>query len=75
MGLAPWALSLAVSACATAPPLSPPAITWEEKLAWMIRLEDRRILRDPNPPPPVVLRPATGRRPAVVAPPAPSDLL
>ena len=41
----------------------------------MIRLEDQRILRDPNPPPRVILAPATGRRPAIVAPPRPSDLV
>ncbi len=64
-----------MTACATAPPPAPPTITWEEKLQWMMRLEDHRVLRDPNPPPPVVLRAATGRRPAIVAPPPPSDLL
>jgi cyclophilin family peptidyl-prolyl cis-trans isomerase/HEAT repeat protein len=72
-----WALFLA--ACATAPPapapVTPPAITWEAKLDWMMRLEDQRILRDPNPPPPVVLVPATQDRPQVVAPPPPSDLI
>jgi cyclophilin family peptidyl-prolyl cis-trans isomerase/HEAT repeat protein len=68
-------LTLLLSACATAPPPSPPVITWEQKLAWMMRLEDRRILRDPAQPPPVVLQPATGRRPAIVAPPPPSDLV
>jgi cyclophilin family peptidyl-prolyl cis-trans isomerase/HEAT repeat protein len=41
----------------------------------MMRLEDQRLIRDPNPPPPAVLRPATAREPAIVGPPAPSDLL
>jgi cyclophilin family peptidyl-prolyl cis-trans isomerase len=41
----------------------------------MMRLEDSRILREPNPPAPVVLSPATGRRPAIVAPPLPTDLV
>ena len=41
----------------------------------MIQLEDQRILRDPNPPPPVVLVPATRNQPAIVAPLPPSDLL
>jgi cyclophilin family peptidyl-prolyl cis-trans isomerase/HEAT repeat protein len=50
-------------------------VPWEEKLGWMMRLEDQRILRDPNPPPPVVLVPATATRPAIVAPPQPSDLI
>jgi cyclophilin family peptidyl-prolyl cis-trans isomerase len=66
---------LALSACATPPPPAPPVVTWEEKLQWIMRLEDQRILRDPNPPAPVILRPSTGRQPAIVAPPPPSDLL
>jgi cyclophilin family peptidyl-prolyl cis-trans isomerase/HEAT repeat protein len=73
--LVPYALSLVAAACATPPPPSPPVITWEEKLEWMMRLEDSRILREPNPPPPVILSPATGRRPAIVAPPLPTDLV
>ena len=52
-----------------------PVITWEDKLAWIVRLEDQRILRDPNPPPPAVLRAATRTEPAIVAPPQPSDLI
>ena len=52
-----------------------PAITWEQKVAWMTRLEDQRILRDPDAPPPVVLRAATKNAPAIVAPPPPSDLI
>jgi cyclophilin family peptidyl-prolyl cis-trans isomerase/HEAT repeat protein len=63
------------AACATVPPPAPPTITWEEKLAWMMRLEDARILRHPNPPPPLVLKPSSRREPAIVAPPPPSDLL
>ena len=64
-----------VGACASLPPPEIPVVTWEEKLAWMLRLEDQRILRDPNAPPPVVLRPATNREPAIVGPPPPSDLV
>src|SRR5262245_26257601 len=70
-------LCLAATACATMPPPAvpqPPQVTWEEKLQWMMRLEDQRIVRDPNPPTPVILAPATRDRPAVVAPPPPSDL-
>jgi len=83
--LEPWALSLALlcGACATAPPApsasspasSPPVVTWEDRLGWIMRLEDQRILRDPNPPPPIVLVPAAKGRPAIVAPPPPSDLI
>ncbi|HET7696522.1 MAG TPA: HEAT repeat domain-containing protein [Vicinamibacterales bacterium] len=51
-----WAVcvSLAASACATAPPKPPaaPSITAEQKMSWMLRLEDQRILRAPAPPPP-----------------------
>jgi len=72
-------MSLLSAACATAPPapsaVKPPVVTWEEKLGWMLRLEDQRILRDPNPPAQVILVPAAKGRPAVVAPPPPSDLL
>jgi len=50
-------------------------ISWEEKINWIIRLEDQRLVRDPNPPPPVVLRAATSRVPQVVAPLPPSDLI
>jgi cyclophilin family peptidyl-prolyl cis-trans isomerase/HEAT repeat protein len=69
-------IALIASGCATVPPApAVPIVTWEEKLGWMVRLEDQRILRDPNSPPQVVLRAATEREPAIVAPPQPSDLL
>jgi cyclophilin family peptidyl-prolyl cis-trans isomerase/HEAT repeat protein len=54
---------------------APTTITWEQKLGWMMRLEDQRILRDPNPAPPTILRPATSRVPALIAPAPPSDLI
>src|SRR5262245_39605730 len=83
LSLKPLALSLLLftSACASAPPaattpsVKPPVITWEEKLAWILRLEDQRLIRDPNPPAQVILVPATKGRPAIVAPPPPSDLV
>src|SRR6185369_16840083 len=84
LSLKPGALSLLLfaGACASAPPVAnppssvrPPVVTWEEKLAWILRLEDQRLIRDPNPPAQVVLVPATKGRPAIVAPPPPSDLL
>ncbi len=40
-----------------------------------MRLEDQRMLRASGEAPPVVLRPASGGRPAIVAPPPPSDLV
>jgi|RhiMethySRZTD1v2_1073278.scaffolds.fasta_scaffold00306_10 cyclophilin family peptidyl-prolyl cis-trans isomerase/HEAT repeat protein len=74
------AIVLAGAGCASAPTSSRgtpsvPVITWEQKLGWMVRLEDQRILRDPNPPAAVVLKPATQREPALVAPVPPSDLI
>jgi len=84
LSLKPGAVSLLLfaSACASAPPAAnhpssvrPPVVTWEEKLGWILRLEDQRLIRDPNPPAQVILVPATKGRPAIVAPPPPSDLL
>jgi len=58
------------------PAASPvPRVAWEQKLAWIVRLEDQRLLRDPNPAAPTIIRPATKTLPALVAPPAPTDLL
>jgi cyclophilin family peptidyl-prolyl cis-trans isomerase/HEAT repeat protein len=76
-------LALLITGCASAPTTtgSPrgtpavPVITWEQKIGWIVRLEDQRILRDPNPPAPVVLKPATDRQPALIAPAPPSDLI
>src|SRR4051795_10845869 len=41
------------SGCASAPPARPaaPTIPFEQKMAWMLQLEDRRILRLEPPPP------------------------
>src|SRR5689334_9093062 len=83
LSLKTLALGLLVFTCAcasapptaTAPSVRPPVVTWEEKLAWILRLEDQRLIRDPNPPAQVILVPATKARPAIVAPPPPSDLL
>lgn len=67
---------LGMAGCATLPPAPEvPVISWEQKLSWMMRLEDQRILRVPNPPPPVVLRAATRTQPAIVAPLPPTDLV
>ena len=74
-----FALALTVTGCASVP-LAPPAPagpTYEQKMAWILRLEDQRVLRDPAPtaapPAPVVLR----GKPAPVAapPPPPPDLV
>jgi cyclophilin family peptidyl-prolyl cis-trans isomerase/HEAT repeat protein len=84
--LKPWAFIIALLSvsCASAPPAAAPVsapaptvapVAWEEKLGWILRLEDQRLLREPNPPTQVILRPATRTEPAVVAPPQPSDLI
>ena len=39
------------AACATAPAATAPAVAFENKLSWILRLEDQRILRDPPPAP------------------------
>ena len=63
-----------VVGCASAPKVvPPPPISIEQKMGWMLRLEDRRVLRDPPPPPVPILPQAKGkpRLPAVAPPPAP----
>jgi cyclophilin family peptidyl-prolyl cis-trans isomerase/HEAT repeat protein len=78
-GLARWSVAIVVlcAGCASVPvlPPEPRVVTWEDKLPWMMRLEDQRIVRDPNPAPPVVLVPATSTQPAILGPAAPSDLI
>src|SRR5688572_20547725 len=74
--------ALLASGCASAPvvvattaPPPPPEVTWEQKIGWIVRLEDQRILRDPNPGPPAIIQTATPTTPAVYARPSPSDLV
>src|SRR5260370_16042703 len=68
-------LALVASACASAPPAPPKPVgpTFEEKMAWMLRLEDQRVLRDPAPAvPPAPAEPARGQKStAAVTPPPP----
>ena len=68
---------LLASACKTAPAPKPgpPAIPFEQKMAWILQLEDQRILRMEPPPAPPVVAPKRGRAPQVVpAPPPVGDL-
>jgi cyclophilin family peptidyl-prolyl cis-trans isomerase/HEAT repeat protein len=74
-------LALAASGCASAPSV-PPATqpsgpSFEQKMGAILRLEDRRVLREPAaPPPPPAPVPARGKAPlAVPPPPPPPDLL
>jgi len=77
-------LAVLASACASAPPAPvttiPVAVitsSFEEKMSWILRLEDQRMLRDPSPvvPPPVPtpapVLPVRGDRKLAVAPPPP----
>ena len=63
---------LVTGACATAPPPAPPSVTWEDKVGWILRLEDQRILRAEQPQAPSV--PAPGAAGTGTARPAP-DLI
>jgi cyclophilin family peptidyl-prolyl cis-trans isomerase len=66
-----------LTGCASAPrPPATPAVAFEEKMAWILRLEDRRILRDEPPAAPAEPVPARGRKPQVApVPPAGPDLV
>jgi HEAT repeat protein/cyclophilin family peptidyl-prolyl cis-trans isomerase len=78
----PVVLALLASACASAPPPAPASKpagpSYEQKMGWILRLEDQRVLHDPAPPaapaPPI---PAKGQKvpPALPAPPPPPDLV
>ena len=63
----------ALTACASAPPAppAPPPVPHEQKIAWILQLEDQRILKLPEPPPPPAPV-ARGRR-AAPAPAPPSS--
>jgi cyclophilin family peptidyl-prolyl cis-trans isomerase/HEAT repeat protein len=65
-----FGLALLASACASAPPAPPaPVVTFEQKLGWMLLLEDRRVLSDPDLAAPVgpALPPRRGAASAVPA--------
>jgi cyclophilin family peptidyl-prolyl cis-trans isomerase/HEAT repeat protein len=68
-----------VVACATAPPrvatTTVQVLTFEQKMAWILRLEEDRVLRAAEPPPPPAPPPVRGRRQAAPPPPPPSPNL
>ena len=65
---------LLAAACKTTPPpvKGPPPIPFEQKMAWILQLEDRRILRNEPPPPPPVEPVRRGRAPQVAPTPPPT---
>ena len=69
-------LTLLTAGCASAPPAKAPTapkIALEQKMAWMLQLEDRRILKVEAPPVPAAPpAPARGRTRAAPPPPAPA---
>src|SRR5215203_1006250 len=73
-------LAMVAAGCgAAALPAKPPAIPFEQKMAWILQLEDQRLLRiEPPPPPPAPAVPVKGRAPKVAPappPPPPIDLV
>ena len=70
-GLLSFAALVAPFGCATAPPAPPKplAVAHDKKLAWMLQLEDQRLLKLPEPPPPPVVAPVKGQRPVPLPPP------
>jgi cyclophilin family peptidyl-prolyl cis-trans isomerase len=78
-GLTTLALA-ALTGCASAPVVTPPAaptpeLPFEQKMGWILRLEEDRLLQGPEPPAPAQLPPAPaqarGRTSGVVPPPPP----
>jgi hypothetical protein len=66
------------ASCATTPPVAPPVVplTFEQKMAWILRLEEDRVLRgiEPPAPPPVAPQGRPGATAAAVVPPQPNLL-
>jgi cyclophilin family peptidyl-prolyl cis-trans isomerase/HEAT repeat protein len=67
--------SLLATGCATTPTAvtstTPAALTFEQKMAWILRLEEDRVLRGPTPPPPPPPAAPASRGRAQAPPPAP----
>jgi len=80
ISLAILATGLLACGCASAPPVTtpPPAPVFEQSLAWIIRLEDQRVLRADAPIAPAPAPAAGGRRRAAgvhTIPAPPRDLV
>lgn len=59
--------ALVFAGCASAPPPAAPAVSFEQKMGWILQMEDQRILTLPPPPAPVVVQ---SRRGKLTPPPA-----
>src|SRR6185503_4998068 len=73
-------LIMAAAGCASAPPAARAPVptagpSFDQKVSWILRLEDQRVLRDPPPPAPLPPVPARGRAAVPVAAPPPPDLV
>ena len=73
-------VSFVFTACASAPPAAaktptPAGPTFEQKMAWILRLEDQRVLHDPAPAVPPAAPVQAGRNAAVAAQPVVGDLI
>jgi cyclophilin family peptidyl-prolyl cis-trans isomerase/HEAT repeat protein len=68
-----FAVAVLASGCASAPPVAtpPPKVAIEKKMAWVLQLEDRRVLRIDVPAPPAPAAPAMKGRARVTTPPPP----
>ena len=76
--VAPLVVSLGVmTACVPPPPAKlpdAPQVPLQQRMAWILRLEDQRLLRFELPAPPPPPAPVKGKKPApVVTPPPPSS--
>jgi HEAT repeat protein/cyclophilin family peptidyl-prolyl cis-trans isomerase len=71
-------LALGAAACATTTqsvaPATPAPPTFEQKMAWVLRMEDQRVLRDTAPAIPPAPPPVAGKKGAIVVPPPPPPL-
>ena len=74
-----WAVlvALAGAGCGSAPPkpVIAPTIGADQKMSWILRLEDQRILRAPEPPPPPAPVVATPQKPKKNEPPPPPPVV
>src|SRR5436190_14148673 len=62
------------AACGSAPPPKPavtPTVAVDQKMSWILRLEDKRILRDPAPPAPAEPPPPPVKSKSKAKPPPP----